>query len=127
MPVERIQPLGLHRPTGYSQVVKVGNLAFVAGQTADDSSGRIVGVGDVEAQAEQVYENIKTALAAVGADLSSLVKTTTYLTRIEDLEGYRRAKAKHIPNDMPAATQVFVTRLDHPDYLIEIEAVAALE
>ncbi len=126
MPVERIQPTGLNRPTGYTHVVKVGNLAILAGQTATDSSGNLVGVGDVEAQAEQVYNNIKTALASVGADFSSLVMTTTYLTRAEDLEGYRRVRSKHIHTDMPASTLVFVTRLANPDYLIEIQAIAAL-
>ena len=127
MPVERIQPEGLNRPAGYTQIVRVGNLAFVAGQTATDSSGSVVGAGDFEMQADQVYENIKTALASVGADLSSLVKTTTYLTRTEDIEGYRRARAKHIPTDLPASTLLFINRLAHPDYLIEIEAIASLE
>lgn len=127
MTVERIQPEGMHRPTGYTHVVKVGNLAFLAGQTATDSSGNVVGVGDVEAQAEQVYENIRTALASVGADLSSLIKTTTYLTRSEDIDGYRRARAKHIPTDLPASTLLFVTGLANPLYLIEIEVIAALD
>ena len=126
MPVERIQPEGLNRPAGYTQIVRIGNLAFVAGQTATDSSGSVVGAGDFEMQADKVYENIKTALASVGADLSSLVKTTTYLTRTEDIEGYRRARAKHVHTDLPASTLLFVTRLANPDYLIEIEAIAAL-
>ena len=127
MAVERIQPAGLNRPTGYTHVVRIGNLAFVAGQTASNSSGGVVGVGDVEAQAAQVYENIKTALASVGADFSSLVKTTTYLTRSEDIEGYRRARVKYMPTDLPASTLLVVTRLAHPDYLIEIEAIAAID
>jgi enamine deaminase RidA (YjgF/YER057c/UK114 family) len=116
----------MHRPTGYTHVVKVGNLVFLAGQTATDSSGNVVGVGDVEAQADQVYANIKTALASVGADLSSLIKTTTYLTRAEDIDGYRRARVKHIPTDLPASTLLFVTGLANPQYLIEIEAIATL-
>ena len=127
MPIERIQPEGLNRPTGYTQIVKVGDLAFVAGQTATDSSGSVVGVGDFEMQVDRVFENIKTALASVEADLSSLVKTTTYLTRTEDIEGYRRARVKHILTDLPASTLLFISRLAHPDYLIEIEAVASLE
>lgn len=127
MTIERIQPEGMHRPTGYTHVVKAGNLAFLAGQTATDSSGNVVGVGNVEAQADQVYENIKTALASVGANLSSLIKTTTYLTRSEDIDGYRRARAKHIPTDLPASTLLFVTGLANPLYLIEIEVIAALD
>ena len=127
MAVERIQPAGLHQPTGYTHVVRVGNLAFIAGQTAADSSGRVVGVGDIEVQAAQVYENMKTALASVGVDFSSLVKTTTYLTRPEDLEGYRRARSKYLTTDFPASTLLIVTRLANPDYLIEIEAIAAID
>ncbi len=126
MAIERIQPAGLSRPPSYTHVVRVGNLAFLAGQTATDSSGGVVGVGDVEAQAAQVYENIKTALASVGADFSSLVKTTTYLTRAEDIEGYRRARVKHVSKDLPASTLLIVTRLAHPDYLIEVEAIAVI-
>ena len=127
MTIERIQPEGMHRPTGYTHVVKAGNLVFLAGQTATDSSGNVVGIGNVEAQADQVYENIKTALASVGANLSSLIKTTTYLTRSEDIDGYRRARAKHIPTDLPASTLLFVAGLANPLYLIEIEVIAALD
>lgn len=127
MTVERIQPEGMHRPTGYTHVVKVGNLAFLAGQTATDSSGNVVGVGDVEAQADQVYENIRTALASVGADFSNLIKTTTFLTRSEDIDGYRRARAKHIPTDLPASTLLFVAGLANPLFLIEIEVIASLD
>ena len=127
MAIERIQPAGLNRPTGYTHIVRVGGLAFIAGQTATDSSGHVVGVGDVEAQATQVYENIRTALRSVGAGFSSLVKTTTYLTRSEDIEGYRRARAKYMSTDLPASTLLVVTRLANPDYLIEIEAIAAID
>ena len=127
MPIERIQPEGLSRPAGYTQVVRFGNLAFLAGQTATDTSGNVVGVGNVEAQANKVYENMRASLASVGADFSSLVKTTRYLTRAEDIEGYRRARAKHIPTDLPASTLVFISGLAHPDYLIEIEAIAAID
>ena len=89
MPFERIQPEGRPVPAGYSHVVKVGNLVFVTGQTATDSSGTLVGLGDIKAQADQVYQNLRTALASVSADFSKLVKTTTYMTLPDDIEGYR--------------------------------------
>ena len=127
MPVERIQPEGRPVPAGYSHVVKVGNLVFVAGQTATDSSGALVGLGDIEAQADQVYKNLRTALASVGADFSRLVKTTTYMTRPEDIDGYRKSRVKNISSDLPTSTLVFVSRLANPEYLIEIEAIAALD
>ncbi|MDA1096113.1 MAG: RidA family protein [Chloroflexi bacterium] len=127
MAIERIQPDGLNHPTAYTHVVRVGNLIFLAGQTATDSSGKIVGVGDFDAQADQVYQNMRAALASVGATFKNVVKTTTYLTRPGDIEAYRNARVRHMPADLPASTLVFISRLASPDYLIEIEAVAALD
>ncbi len=127
MPIERIQPDGLSKPTAYTHLVKHGNLVFLAGQTATDASGDIVGVGDIEAQANKVYENIKTALAAAGSDVTKIVKTTTYLTSREDVDGYRNARVRHIPTDLPASTLLFISGLASPDYLIEIDVVASLD
>ena len=126
MAIERIQPEGLSRTTAYTHVVKAGNSVYIAGQTATDASGNLVGLGDIEAQGAQVYGNIRKALASVGADFSNLVKLTTYLTREEDIEGYRRARATHLNADLPASTLVVISRLANPDFLIEIEAVAVL-
>jgi len=126
LPIERIQPKGLTVPPGYSHVVKAGNLVFVAGQVAMDSSGTLIGWNDIETQADQVYENLRIALSSVGADFSKLVKTTTYMTRPEDIEGYRRSRAKNISSDLPTSTLILVSGLANPDFLIEIEAVATL-
>ena len=127
MAIERIQPEGLNRPAAYTHVVRAGNTVYIAGQTASDASGNLVGLGDIEAQAAQVYGNIRKALASVGGDMSNLVKITTYLTHAEDIEGYRRARASHLNKDLPASTLVVISRLANPDYLIEIEAVAVLD
>lgn len=127
MAIERIQPEGLSRATAYTHVVRAGNTVYIAGQTATDASGNLVGLGDIEAQGAQVYGNIRKALASVGADFSNLVKVTTYLTREEDIEGYRRARAAHLNRDLPASTLVLISRLANPDFLIEIEAVAVLD
>lgn len=127
MPIDRIQPEGLNAPAAYTQVVRVGNTIYLAGQTATDSSGNIVGVGDIEAQANKVYENIRTGLASVGADFSHIVKTTTYLTRPEDVEGYRNARVRHISSDLPASTLLFISRLASLEYLIEVDVIASLE
>lgn len=127
MPVERIQPQGLSEPRGYTHVIRSGNLAFLAGQTAVDSSGNLVGKGDIEAQTDQVYKNLRAALASVGADFQNVVKTTIFLTRREDLEGYRSVRSKYMPTDLPTSTLLFIDGLASPDFLIEIEAVAALD
>ena len=126
MPIERIQPEGLSQTAAYTHVVRAGNTVYIAGQTATDDAGNLVGSNDIEAQAAQVYGNVRKALASVGADFSNLEKVITYLTREEDIEGYRRARAAHLNRDLPASTLVVVSRLANPDFLIEIEAVAAI-
>ena len=86
MPVERIQPSGLSQPTmnagqpSYAHVVKAGNTVYISGQVARNGQGEIVGIGDIEAQVTQVFENLKTAMAAVNGDLRNLVKVVIYLT-----------------------------------------------
>ena len=127
MAIERIQPEGLSRPPSYNHVVKAGNTVYIAGQTAGDPEGNVVGVGDVEAQAAQVFENIGRALASVGAGYSNLVKITSYLTRVEDMDGYRQTRARYITSDLPASTLLVVSRLANPDYLVEVEAIAVLD
>ena len=127
MPIQRIHPDGLNPTSAYSHVVLAGDTVYIAGQTASDESGNVVGVGDIEAQAAQVYDNIKRALTSVGASYSNLVKVTAYLTRPQDLEGYRRMRAQYFTKELPASTLLVVDRLAHPDYLIEIEAVAVLD
>lgn len=127
MPVERIQPEGLSEPKGYTHVIRSGNLVFLAGQAAVDSSGNLVGKDDIQAQTDQVYKNLRAALASVGADFQNVVKTTVYLTRREDLDGYRRVRAKHIPTDLPTSTLVFIDALARPEFLVEVEAIAVLD
>ncbi len=127
MAIERIQPNTLNVPTVYSQVVKHGNLVYLAGQTATDTSGNIVGVGSIEAQADKVFENIKAGLSAAGSDSSKIVRMVTYLIRREDVEGYRTARARHLSTDLPASTLLFISGLASPDYLIEIDITAALD
>ena len=127
MPIERIQPDGLSKPAAYTQVVKSGNIVHIAGQTSQTADGEIVGVGSIDEQAEQVFSNLEVALASVGATWANVVKVTTFLTRREDIEGYRAARQRHIPNDPPASTLLFISGLAHPDYLIEVEATAVLD
>src|SRR5262249_48528469 len=81
MAVERIQPAGLSKPTAYSHVVSVtsGRIVFIAGQIPVDAAGNVVGVGDFRAQVVQVHENLKAALAAVGATFDNLVKIVQYI------------------------------------------------
>ncbi|MDA4633249.1 RidA family protein, partial [Escherichia coli] len=81
MKTEYLSPFELNRPVGFSHVtiVGAGRLVFVAGQVARDAAGRIVGSNDLAVQTEQVYENLKTALAAAGATMKDVVKVVTYV------------------------------------------------
>lgn len=127
-----VNPAGLSTPRGYTHVVTVsgGKTIYVAGQVALNEKGEIVGQGNLRAQATQVYENLKTALAAVGATPADVVKVNTYVVNLkaEDLPAIREIRSKYFPQqNPPASTLVGVTALAHPDFLIEVEAVAVVK
>jgi len=124
-----INPPGLTRPTGYTHVVVSadGRTAYVAGQVAFDSTGKVVGVGDFQAQAEQVFANLRRALVSVGASFGNVMKTTTFLTDLKNLPALRDIRARYFDTTRaPANTLVPVTTLARPDLLLEIEAVVDL-
>ena len=129
--ITRINPPELGTPPGYSQVVDVraGRIIFIAGQTAVDRDGNVVGKEDFETQATRVFRNLAIALEAAGCTAANLVKLTVYLTDMDDLSRYREARnrffASVTPPAAPAVTLVQVGKLYGPDFMIEIEAIAA--
>jgi enamine deaminase RidA (YjgF/YER057c/UK114 family) len=131
---EMLQPEGLPAPIGqYSHVTRARpeQLIIVAGQVALDERGELVGERDFDAQVRQVFHNLERALTGAGASLSSVMKFTTYLTRVEDLVAFRRVRqdlfAELYPEGRyPANTLLVVTRLVSPAFLVEIEAIAAV-
>jgi enamine deaminase RidA (YjgF/YER057c/UK114 family) len=131
--IARINPPELGTPPGYSQVVEVSanRVIFVAGQTALDRDGNVVGgKGDFPKQAAQVFDNLAIALRAAGCTAANLVKLTVFLTNMDNLLAYREARnrffASVTPPAAPAVTLVEVSKLYGPDFLIEIEAIAAI-
>ena len=129
--IVRINPPELGTPPGYSQVVEVsaGRIIFIAGQTAVDSDGNVVGKRDFAAQAAQVFRNLGVALQASGCTAANLVKLTVFLTDMDNLGLYREARnrffASVTPPAAPAVTLVEVSKLYGADFMIEIEAIAA--
>jgi reactive intermediate/imine deaminase len=114
---------------GYSQAVDIrrGRIVYIAGQVALDRSGKVVGEGDMHAQAQQTFENLKAALEASGANFGNVVKLNYYFSDIAQLPVVREVRDKFINTaNPPASTAVEVKRLFREPFLIEIEAVAVV-
>lgn len=129
--VQHLNPDGLHKNPAYSQAVVVtGHVktVYVGGQNAVDASGKVLGKGDIGAQTEQTLRNVETALAAGGAKLDHVVKWNVYVVQgqspLPGFEAFRRVWADR-PNP-PTITVLFVAGLAHPDFLLEIDAVAVV-
>ncbi len=125
--VERSNPSALANPPGYSHVVKDGNTVYVAGQVARNRNGETIGVGDFNAQAEQVFRNVQAALESVGTSMSHLMKLNVFMTHREDFPAYRVIRPKFVPDDaLPVSTLIFCSGLADPDFRIEVEVIASM-
>ena len=112
---------------GSSRAVRVGNIIHVAGTTATDEQGALVGIGDPYLQARQALQNIERALVRAGASLQDVVRTRMYVTDISRWQDVGRAHGEVFGAIRPAATMVQVSGLVDPAMLVEIEADAVVE
>ena len=122
-------PDGMAAANGYSHAVAAtGRFVAIAGQVAMDEHGDLVGEGDPAAQAERVFENLRLALAAVGAAFTDVVKFGVFTTDISMLPALREVRDRYVDTERPpASTAVQVGALFRPGYLLEIEAFAIVD
>ena len=127
-----VNPSGM-KPLGmYSQVTVAtgGSIAFISGQVATDAQGKIIGAGNVQAQAVQVFENLKLALGGIDATFEDVIKFTIYIVDLnpERRKAVMEVRGRYISHkNPPAATMIGVGQLVEPELLVEIEAVVALD
>jgi enamine deaminase RidA (YjgF/YER057c/UK114 family) len=111
---------------GYSRAVRVGDAVYVAGTTATDESGKLVGRGDARAQAAQALQNIERALREAGASLADVVRTRVFVRDIRDWQAIGQVHGQVFGQIRPASTMVEVKAFVDPEMLLEIEADAVI-
>jgi 2-iminobutanoate/2-iminopropanoate deaminase len=127
--IEKYCPSGVYDPAGYSQGVKVTGaqtILFLAGQVAYDKDGGVAHKGDFKGQARDIFGSIKKLVEAGGGTLENVVKINTYVTDVRNRPDFRVVRDEFFGVKGPASTMVEVCALAHPDYLIEIEAIAVV-
>lgn len=116
-----------YKPFRLAQGYRAGNLLFISGQAAIDDNGRIVGVGNFDAQAEQVFANLDRVLRAGGSSLPNVIKVTIFLRDMANFTKIVELRGRYFTAPYPADTIVEVSSLYSAEALIEIEAIAVVD
>lgn len=126
----RKSPVGAHKPfANYSHVVTAqgaSKLVFCAGQVAADSTGKVLPPDDFSAQTKMVMENLRLALVEGGASLNDVVKVTIYICNPHEVPKARSILQEYFGDSPPASTLCVARGLAHPNFLLEIEAIAVV-
>ncbi len=127
--IERLCASGIYDPPAYTQAVKVSggqSIVFLAGQVSYDKDGGVAHRGDFRAQAREIFRAIKAHVEAAGGKLDNIVKLNTYLTDIRYRADLGPVREEFFGKKGPASTLVQVAALAHPDWMIEVEAIAVI-
>jgi 2-iminobutanoate/2-iminopropanoate deaminase len=121
----------LPAPSGhFAQAIEIeakGRLVFISGMVAKGADGKVVGVGDIEAQTRQVCENVKAAIEAAGGTMDDICRVDVYVRNMEHFEKIHKVRREFFKSaPPPASTMVEVSKFTSPDYLIEINAIAVV-
>jgi reactive intermediate/imine deaminase len=115
-----------YEPYNISLGIRTENLIFLSGQAAVNENGELIGKGDFNAQAEQVFKNLSKVLENAGSSLDDVVKVTIFLTDMSNFEKIIELREKYFSHPYPADTITEVNSLANPEWLIEIEAIAVV-
>jgi enamine deaminase RidA (YjgF/YER057c/UK114 family) len=130
VPRQQIVSDRIGRPSGhFSQAIATearGRLVFISGMTSKRADGSIAGKADIEAQTRQMCENVKAAVEAAGGTVADICRVDVYVRSMADFEVIHRVRREYFPDPPPASTMVAVSGFTHPDYLIEMNAIAVV-
>jgi 2-iminobutanoate/2-iminopropanoate deaminase len=127
--IERLAAKSVYDPPTYSQAIRVSGaqaVVFVAGQVAYDKKGGVAHPGDFKAQAREVFRSVVAQVKAAGGTPAQIVKINSYVTDIRYRADFGAIRGEVFGDTRPASTLVQVSALAHPDYMIEVEAIAVL-
>lgn len=130
MPRQQIVSPRIGKPSGHfsqaNAIEAVGRFVFISGMTSKTADGSVVGAGDIEAQTRQMCENVKAAVEAAGGTMADICRVDVYVTDMRHFDTIHRVRRQYFPDPPPASTMVQVSGFTHPDYLIEMSAIAVI-
>jgi 2-iminobutanoate/2-iminopropanoate deaminase len=130
MPRQQIVSPRIGKPSGHfahaNAIEARGRIVFISGMTSKAADGSVVGVGDIEAQTRQMCENVKAAIEAAGGTMADICRVDVYVKDMAGFDTILRVRREYFPDPPPASTMVAISGFTHPDYLIEMNAIAVI-